>query len=1067
MAGEARSGGVAGLWEGKLAGFVTPTHVGLPKLPGVGPGGYRQGRLEGGLDAATTAALVARASKLGTTPGTLVQCAWAIALSALRGSRDVVFATTVSGRPAELVGADRMVGLFINAVPTRIELDDAEPFAELVGRVHRALGEAVPHHYCPLAEIKARTAVGRDLFDHILVFENYEAREPAAPSGGLAITQLGIAEKTNYALTLQVYPGERLGLGLDFDRERVAKSELLVLLKRFERVLKRIASDAKLHVGALREIVPVVVAASFSAQPLVPHIDGWLRRAGHAVQCTLAPYDQVMQQLLDPKSELRAPGTRGMVLQRIDDLARSGPATTAGFNQALDDLAKGLAASDQPLWFGLFPPTYAYAQSAAERTALDAAQVRLGELLRALPHISVLDLGPVEQRYDVETVTDARADAAGHVPFSEPYLAALGASLARAVLTSLREPFKVIAVDCDNTLWMGVAAEDGATGVRIGPSERALHELLIRKVSEGFLVTLVSKNAPADVWAVFDTHPDMVLKREHIAAAELSWRPKSEGLRRLAAELDLGLRSFLFLDDNPVECGEVMQACPEVLTVRMPMQGSAALLEHLWALDGGKVTDEDRQRTALYRAEKDRVEARATSDSLDAYLVRLGLVLNLAPIGDRDLARAAQLTQRTNQFNLSTQRRSEAELKVLLARPETLGWCVRVRDRFGDYGLVGVVLGLAGTDSLHLDTLLLSCRVLGRGVEDAILVALGQKARAAGLGTLRGTLVPTERNAPVQDFVRRAGFTLGPAGTDGIPIVLSVDNIAAERHHCEIIYDTLPAAQVEAPSPVAVPEPRPGQPGRHRPARPACHRDLARRSRARLHAQRSHAARSSAPLLLRAADGDARYRAYGHPSHPRALRGPRPAHRPLRTLHQLELARIWHELLGADDLGLDDDFFALGGHSLNSVQLVSRIQRDLGLVLTLTDVFDHPTLGALAAHLQAAEHRALPPIPRQPLAADYPLSDAQRRLWALEHLQGEASSYLMAGAVVLEGRLEIPLLERAFAQVRRAPRGVTHRDCRDRRGAAAAGAAGCRIPPAARHCARPGHRRECRRRGRP
>ena len=362
--------------------------------------------------------------------------------------------------------------------------------------------------------------------------------------------------------------------------------------------------------------------------------------------------------------------------------------------------------------------------------------------------------------YDCADYYDARGDELGHMPFTAAGHALLATLVARAAHARLTSPAKVVVVDCDNTLWDGVCAEDGARGVRVKASHAALQRFLIGLQDRGVLVCLCSKNEPADVWAVFETNPDMLLKREHVLVSRINWMPKSQNLEDLASELNLGLDSFVFIDDNPVECAEVQAHAPEVITIQWPSDDVAAsrFLEHLWRLDQPRTTAEDERRTVRYRQEIARRQLQRSGIGLEAFLETLDLQITIAPMTPEQLPRTAQMTERTNQFNFTTIRRTEAQLRALASEGALID-VVDVRDRFGDYGLVGAVIARVDrpNDALIVDTLLLSCRVLGKGVEHEIVRHLGRLASREHLSSVRLPFRATARNTPARAFAESLG----------------------------------------------------------------------------------------------------------------------------------------------------------------------------------------------------------------------------------------------------------------------------------------------------------------------
>ena len=278
-----------------------------------------------------------------------------------------------------------------------------------------------------------------------------------------------------------------------------------------------------------------------------------------------------------------------------------------------------------------------------------------------------------------------------------------------------------------------------------------------RQREAGKLLVICSKNDEADVNAVFDQGPAMPLTREHFSAWRVNWRPKSENLKSIAQELKLGLDSFIFVDDNPVECAEVEANCPEVLTLQLPEDPALIpeFLDHCWAFDQLKTTAEDRSRTEMYRQNRQREEFQAQAMSFADFIAELELEVQIAPALPAQLARVAQLTQRTNQFNVSGKRRTESELRQLGEGREV--WTVSVKDRFGDYGLVGAMIFETRDQAIVVDSFLLSCRALGRGVEHQMLAELGKRARQRGAQWVDVPFERLPRNQPALDFLESVG----------------------------------------------------------------------------------------------------------------------------------------------------------------------------------------------------------------------------------------------------------------------------------------------------------------------
>ncbi len=636
----------------------------------------------------------------------------------------------------------------------------------------------------------------------------------------------------------------------------------------------------------------IAVAATFTADPLEPTLAFWAGELGWSLEVRFAPYNQVFQQLLDAESLLARNRGVNAVLVRVEDWVRfrnGSPEAELERNVRQFTGAVRSAASvfSAPLLVCLCPPSPAAADFSRD------AHAGMAACLRDLAGVYVITDGDVEAWYPVSEVHDPHADELGHVPYTPRYFTALATTLVRKA-HALRAPaYKVIALDCDETLWKGVCGEDGPERVLIDPPRRALQEFMRSQAGNGMLLALASKNNEEDVLETFGAHPEMPLRLDHFAARRINWEPKPVNLAGIAEDLDLGLDSFILVDDNPKECTEVESACPEVLALALPHrpQEIPDFLRHVWAFDRLRVTAEDRRRTEFYAQQAERARLERESHSFEEFLRGLELDVRITPAAPDELARVAQLTNRTNQMNCTTVRRGEAEITALLAAgAECL--TVHVSDRFGSYGLTGVVIYRLEADALAVDTFLLSCRVLGRGVEHRMLARLGEIALAHGLAAVAVPFVPTARNAPARLFLA----SLGPADAGGV-FRFSAAQAAAVR------YD--PAAAGPRPRPA------PAKAGGHGGKRA----DYARIAR--------HL-RTAAQIEEQVRGG------------PRALNNHSAAP---RTELEQQLAEIWIELLNLQAIGVHDDFFDLGGHSLLAVQLLSRVRQAVGADLSLEVVY--------------------------------------------------------------------------------------------------------------------------------
>jgi FkbH-like protein len=400
-----------------------------------------------------------------------------------------------------------------------------------------------------------------------------------------------------------------------------------------------------------------------------------------------------------------------------------------------------------------------------DRTAANELRYYWQHALTQIAGIEIVDFAGIVEAIGLDAAGDRAMELATRAPYSDAVYRGLGMELAR-LARRLRYPSaKVLALDCDGTLWGGVIAEDGFDGIEIGPdgpgrSFQQFQRGLLRLKQKGVLLAVVSRNTEQDVFDVFDRHPGMVLKRSDIAAWRVNWQPKSANLEELARELNLGLDSFVFVDDDAVNRAQAETHLPQVHVLPLPTDPVlfADTLARLWLFDNSaEQTAEDAARTEMIQQEGDRRRF-AESVSMESYLAGLQLDVEMREAEPHDLGRLAQLTQKTNQFNLSLRRRTVEAIKALDSSHRL--FVLNARDRFGDYGQIGccILHRDEGPQSLVIDTFLLSCRVLGRGVEHAFLFGVAEVARRVGAGEIVAPLVEGPRNAPALAFFDKTSF---------------------------------------------------------------------------------------------------------------------------------------------------------------------------------------------------------------------------------------------------------------------------------------------------------------------
>jgi FkbH-like protein len=419
--------------------------------------------------------------------------------------------------------------------------------------------------------------------------------------------------------------------------------------------------------------------------------------------------------------------------------------------------------------------------------AADTFNTGLGAIVTRLPGAVIVDVASLAARIGFENWRDSRLWYLARSRWSRKAMNALAEHYAAVIASKLGRIRKCVVLDLDNTLWGGVVGEDGIEGLRLGEDGigRAFVEFqmeLLNLNRRGVLLAICSKNNLEDAIGVIRRHPAMRLREEHFAAMRINWEDKSANLRAIAEELNIGLDSFVFLDDNPVEREWVRQSVPEIMVPEWPADPAdykTALLEissrYLCTLS---LTHEDRTRGELYKAQGERQKFEASASSVEDFYRTLQMRARIGLADAFSIPRIAQLTQKTNQFNLTTRRYAEAEISAFSRDANSSVWWLELSDRFGPNGIIGVlVLKRQSPDVWFVDSFLLSCRVMGRTAEIAFLAVV---ARELGARKLIGEFRPTAKNHPVRDLYARLGFNSVPQVNGGEFWELDLSNVPLE-----------------------------------------------------------------------------------------------------------------------------------------------------------------------------------------------------------------------------------------------------------------------------------------------
>lgn len=701
----------------------------------------------------------------------------------------------------------------------------------------------------------------------------------------------------------------------------------------------------------------IVVASTFPAEQLKNSIEFWASEFRISVAVEFTPYNQVHQQLINPNSMLlnNFTGANVVIISIIDWIIQV--VRDDGASDCQEDMHDGdqhcfykdiiinktkefIALLKKSAMESSVPTVLIICPSRSfERDAKMTRYILIAENMILEESVGITNLFLTDNKdfihchpfNDLWMAYSEDVSEFSYATVTDLFAVELGTKLFRTIYALWTNPRKVIVVDADGTLWKGVCGEDGAMGVEIDLTSKQVQDFLVKQSESGMIICLCSKNNEDDLFQVFEFRKDeMPLKREMISSWRVNWNNKPENIKSIASELDLSLDSFIFIDDSPVECLEMISQCPDVLTFQLPCEDNciASFLTNNWAFDHLRVTDEDRSRSIFYQQNLKRSEAMQQSAGCGSFVDRIGLKVQIMRMDMQDIPRVAQITQRTNQFNTTTIRRSESDMQAIMFGGGVECLVVKAQDRFGDYGLVGALMFSVFGQTLNVEAVVLSCRALARGIEYQMLARLAEIAKEKKLSYVDVMFIPTRRNKPALDFLNRVDAKYRCPWDNGFRFSFHVDSLMildpSTGHDDYAHAERAPATQTGG---ALLPIQTTGSTESLMLTRIAT--DLSE-PEAVLRAMRAR-------MKARPADLEVEYVAP-------------------RTPVEIKLVAAWSELLGIEGLGVHDDFFDLGGHSLLAFQLIAQVRLTFHAEIASTVLFTGvPTVAGLALAIEQSQ----------------------------------------------------------------------------------------------------------------
>jgi FkbH-like protein len=512
--------------------------------------------------------------------------------------------------------------------------------------------------------------------------------------------------------------------------------------------------------------IVLAVSATFTPELMVRHIEWWGRQFGMEIETTFAAYNQVFQELLDEYGLISTNTGVNLLMVRFEDWLRY---VDLPDDRAREKLERDFGAlvniftrkpKKVPYFIGIFPVSTHLELSPAVARCIRDLNHRWKEIVENTVNAHIIDFTRLAELYRIDNVFNPVMDKGGHMPFSREFFAAMGTMMVRKLNALLNPPFEAIVIDRENTLNEGKTLE--------------LERMVLRKRREGMRLALCGHAAGAD-GDVKRRQAGTLLTKEYFAGWKFNGTPTWQKINELAQEWNLPLDRFIFISRDAGECSQVMSNCPQVLSLPLPRDPGEipGFLNHVWALDQ-KI---DNQQTKKITGTANTDQVSGGEKPLKAFLRGLELKVAVEPMKSSQVKIVSQMTDRISHFNLSTIIRSEDEIISLSQQEDIDIRLIDVADRFGDYGITGLVITRKQDDHLFIDTFLLSCRVLGRTVEDAVLAGLKKYCEHYRLPALKAKFIPTAGNKPFWEFIRRTQWEKVEETGDYIVFMLAIDRI--------------------------------------------------------------------------------------------------------------------------------------------------------------------------------------------------------------------------------------------------------------------------------------------------
>jgi len=888
-----------------------------------------------------------------------------ILLFSLTRENEITFGFLSSGRSRK--EHFDVCGYFVNPLIRRSELKPGFSFKEYACLSHKEILKALDHQDYPFPLLVEELEKERDFktTPGFRILYNYMNRQLLGILSDL-LTETGDKTPTMWgSLPVVAYPLDQQEGQFEITFEIIDNDSSLYCNIKYNTDLYKRETIDKIHSGFLKilsavlnnpdvkimelisdngimnamegrkEFKQLAIAANFTIESVALPVEFWLDNLEMNFKIEFAPYNQIFQQLLDKGSVFHKNKSGiNIIILRLEEWIIDGSGALQSydlysnrFNDSKKDFLKAFAYYNGNHPVTTFIICTPYSTGIKNNTELYsfllASENEICEELNNVNNVYAFTHVNIDALYPVENYYEELGEKIGHMPFSSAYFAAIGTFVVRKLFAFYHKPYKVIVLDCDNTLWNGVIGEEGLLGIIIDEDKRSFQHFLLDQFNSGMILCLCSKNNPDDVLNVLEKHPDMIIRNNNITASRVNWSLKSENIVDLAKELNLGIDSFIFVDDNPVECSEVSARCPEVLVINLPGENISQYFKHLWVFDKFKITKDDLTRADFYRSDIKRKQLSRETFNFNDFIEKLGIKIGIEELGNDEVDRASQMTQRVNQFNLSTIRRDEGGILKLVNDEKAKIYSVHVSDRFGDYGLVGLIILLKESNKIILDTFLLSCRALGKGVEHAMLNKLGEFALDTNIDMIEIEYIRTGRNTPISNFLETNLNTFKQTSNGRIIYLVPPAEAVKVKFKSDVSTETVEEETSEK----------------------------------KISDANSviYSKEKQIPVIAQDFDNVDKIvtgiRNWTKRKQTQKIKNSETGNR--INFNELEeiLNKIWQDTLQHDNFSVTDNFFEIGGKSILIPPIVIRLKKEHNIELSIVDLFKYPSIRKLAENI--------------------------------------------------------------------------------------------------------------------